>query len=244
MRIMLKGILLLAAVIFDLLASYIPSNSGNMFEDVWGIATDPLKLRAASTELSSSVERTLIQLNALEGQANYDVQARLEQIRSIVKEANTDTNNAFDRMTVLEKEVDEQAFALIARAECASENVNGRLQVAFSDLIKHLIEADPKIVVAGIKAVELVANPVVIEDPNKYYKGAKAAAFAALNNKIIFTDKSEASEIFWTYQNLKEVAKWARCRYEGVGTTPFTKEMNELERLSLPWTTVVNMKPF
>jgi hypothetical protein len=58
--------------------------------DVLGADTDPLKLLAASRELSESVDRTLNQLAALDGRANYDVQQRLEQVRTIVHQAIVD----------------------------------------------------------------------------------------------------------------------------------------------------------
>jgi hypothetical protein len=46
--------------------------------------TDPLKLGKSSSVLAESLQRSLIQLQALEAQGNYDVQQRLEQIRSIL----------------------------------------------------------------------------------------------------------------------------------------------------------------
>jgi hypothetical protein len=247
MRSFLKAMLYVVVGSTALVGSSVPSVSGNVFQDVWGVITDPLKLRASSSELSASVERALLQLNQLEGRADYDIKARLEQIRSILREAldggEAALKNALDRMTALEKQINEDAFALIARAECAVENVNARLQVALSDIMKQLIKADPRIEIAGLKASEFIVNPVPIQDANEAYKDARTKAFTALD-KDHFTDQSEAGYIFWTYQNLKVLAKWTRCRYDGAGTIFFTREMNELERLSLPWTTVVNMRPF
>ena len=185
-----------------------PATSGNVFRDVWGVVTDPLKLKASSGELSASVERTLIQLNALEGKIDYDVKARLEQIsidsQGCIGRGNAAISNALNGMTALEKQINEDAFKLIARAECAAENVNARLQVALSNIMKQLIVANPRLEVAGFKAAEFIVNPVPIQDANVTYKAAKTAADSALNK---LTDSSEASEIFWTYQNLKEMAK-------------------------------------
>jgi hypothetical protein len=62
-------------------------------------AADPIGLDRASKTLSDSLQRTLIQLQALESQANYDAQQRLEQIRSIVEEVLKGTQEAIDDAT-------------------------------------------------------------------------------------------------------------------------------------------------
>src|SRR5438552_779673 len=83
MRRYMRMMLLSAATSSVLLASFAPSLAGNFFEDAWGVVTDPIGLRTASSTLAESLERSLIQLQALEAQGNYDFQQRLEQIRSI-----------------------------------------------------------------------------------------------------------------------------------------------------------------
>jgi light-regulated signal transduction histidine kinase (bacteriophytochrome) len=230
---------------FAVLGSSTPSASGNFFQDLLGVVTDPLKLKAASSELSESIERSLIQLNELESKTNYDVQQRLQQIHAIadeiIQKGDAAVADALNRMTALERKINNDAFALIARAECAAENVNARLQVALVDIMKQLIKADPRVEIAGFKAAEFIVNPVPIQNANEAYMDAKRKAFAALD-KDHFKDQSDAAQIFWTYQNLKVMAKWTRCRYEESGALAFTEEMNRLERLSKPWVTVVKAK--
>lgn len=67
-----------ATLIFSNVKSY-----SDVFTDLHGVVTDPFKLGQASRELSSSLERTMLQLQQLEGITNAHVQERLEQIRSI-----------------------------------------------------------------------------------------------------------------------------------------------------------------
>ncbi|WP_404650857.1 hypothetical protein [Bradyrhizobium sp. USDA 336] len=209
--------------------------------------TDPLKLRASSSTLADSIERSLAQLDKLREVSNYNVQQRLDQIRAIALEVidkgQSAVAEAIHRMTLLEKEIYEDAVRLIARVECAVENVNSRLQAAFAEILKQLVKADPRIEVAGYKAMEFIVNPVQIQNPNEAYRDAKEKAFRALG-KDHFTDRSNAADIFWTYQNLKVMARWTRCRYDASGATALTLEMNELERLSEPWINVINVKLF
>jgi hypothetical protein len=83
--IFLRALLVIILAGSALVLSSHPSSS-NFFGDLWGIATDPLKLGRASGEFSNSLQRTLIQLEELERHGNYDVKERLEQIRSIVRD--------------------------------------------------------------------------------------------------------------------------------------------------------------
>ncbi len=104
-----------------------PANpsSADFFEDVWGVATDPLKLGKASTELSDSVERTMIQLRSLEGVANSHATERLEQIRSIVKDAidgsYDEVQKSIKSMRELDKQVNKDAMNLVYNVKCASD---------------------------------------------------------------------------------------------------------------------------
>ncbi len=102
-----------------------PAFSNNVFQDLWGIVDDPIKLRASSRELSDSIQRTMIQLNELEATGNYDGQQRLEQIRSIAQEVidhgDVVVADALSRMTALETKTNDDAVRLIAGIECASK---------------------------------------------------------------------------------------------------------------------------
>jgi hypothetical protein len=184
--------------------SALPSVSGNVFQDMWGVVTDPFKLKAASGELSASVERALIQLNALEATGNYHVQQRHQQIRAITQEViekgNSAVANALYRMTAFEKQINNDAFALIVRGECAANNVDARLQGALSEVMKQLIKADPRIEIAGFKAAEFILSPAPIPHPNEAYRDAKSKAFRTLDK---ITEQSGAADIVWTYQNLR-----------------------------------------
>jgi hypothetical protein len=112
----MRTMLLAAAASSVLLASFAPSLAGNFFEDAWGVVTDPLKLGKASSVLAESLQRPLIQLQALEAQGNYDVQQRLEQIRSILHDAIGGTQDtialATKNMLALEGQINADAVSL------------------------------------------------------------------------------------------------------------------------------------
>ncbi len=112
--------------------------------------------------------------------------------------------------------------------------MNDQLQDAFSTILQQLVKAGPQIKVAGFKAVEFIAHPEPIQNPNEAYEDAKQKALILLD-KDHFTDQSPAAGILWTYQNIKRMARWARCSYDKSGALALTREMNDFELLSEPW---------
>jgi hypothetical protein len=109
--------LLVASV--AVLGSYSPAVSGDPFGEFWGVVTDPLKLRASSNELSASIERALIQLNQLEGNANAHVRERLAQIhliaQDVIERGRSAVDDALKRMDELEKAINRDALELTAK---------------------------------------------------------------------------------------------------------------------------------
>jgi hypothetical protein len=224
-------------------ASISPGLSANFFQDAWGVVTDPLKLRQASSTLSDSLERSLIQLGALEATGNYDAQQRLEQIRSILHDVIGGTDNtislATNNMLELESSINADAIKLIYRAQCASEVVlMNQFQRSFAQLMANLQKADPSIRLGGIRIIDLTANNITIDDPDQAYISTKSAVIAKLQKDV--TDNSKAYEILSAYQNLEMAAKFTRCYYlDQALDKRFVQEVNELERQSLPWVMVV-----
>lgn len=208
------------------------------------VLNDPLGLRGTSRELSEGVERALAQLNALEKSANKHVEERLEQIRSIVKDALKGGQEAIDKAVVemnrLETQINKDAIEFLYRAQCLAEKgLMDQAQRAFSTFIENFIKADPKIVLFGIKIVSASAEPIVITDPDKAYFSTKAAVIARLNKDT--SDNSLAYDMLSAYQNLERGAMFTRCHYLGQSLdVKFVREVNELERLSKPWVTVVD----
>ena len=134
------------------------ANASNAVQDAWGFATDPIGLDRSSKTLSDSLQRALIQLQALEGVANYDVQQRLEQIRSIVRDALNGTqaiiDDAASKMLTLEAQINSDAINLLYQVECLTNTVlNDQLQQAFSNFISNVKKADPSITIFGYHLV-------------------------------------------------------------------------------------------
>jgi hypothetical protein len=249
----MRARILFSALIFLALVSFSDRcAAGGFASGLWGIATDPLKLRAASSTLADSIERTLQQLSALEGQANAHVQERLEQIRSIVNDALSGQKDLLDKATanmlLLEKTVYKDAIDLLYRAQCAAGHVNDELQNAVARVSEAISKIDPRVKVLGIPILELKTNPIVLQQPDEVYRATKAAYFSSLKDTSLKGSVSENSPawiIFWTYQNLASQAYWTKCKYlDRAGGEAFTQEANELELLSRPWIEAINMQHF
>jgi hypothetical protein len=234
---------LVLLIILTLVASASPAISRNVFQDAWGVVTDPFKLEKSSSELSQSLERTLAQLGVLESKTDYDVQQRLEQIRSIVHDALDGAHalvaDATKRMLALEAQINADAIRLIYRAQCAVEVVlMDQFQRSFVQLISNLKKADPSITILGVRIINLDVSDIKIDYPDQAYISTKAAILAALQKSV--RDDSKAYNILSAYQNLERAASFTRCYYiDQALETRWVQEVNELERLSLPWVLVV-----
>jgi hypothetical protein len=215
-------------------------------QDVWGIATDPLKLGKASSELSASLERTMAQLAILESQTNYDVRERLEQIRRILKDVVIDAQSTVAEATrgmfALEAAINADAIKLIYAAQCATEvALMDQFQRSFAQLITNLKKADPSVTILGVRILSLNTNDVQIDQPDQAYISAKTIVFNNLNDDKKVNDDSKAYDILSAYQNLERAARFTRCHYINQRLeTRWVEEVNELERLSLPWVTIVS----
>jgi hypothetical protein len=111
-------------------------------------------------------------------------------------------------------------------------------QKSFAGLISTLSKADPSIVILGIKIIDLKTNNVEISYPDQAYISTKAAALSELEKTT--SDASPAYDILSVYQNLEIAAKYNRCYYRGqVNETVWAEEANEMERISMPWVSVV-----
>ena len=215
----------------------------NFFDDLAGIATDPLKLNASSVRLSDSIQRALVQIDALEVHGDSIAQQRLDQVRSIVAFAlqggQAVENEAFNKMSSLENQINGDASRLIYQAKCATiVALNGQLQQAIVDATANLSKSDPSIHLFGIKLLDLEFKKVTIENPDQAYFATKQAVLTRLNSSQ--KDGSQAYEILSTYQNLERVASLTKCHYLGQSLeNRFIIEANEMERLSVPWEQVV-----
>jgi hypothetical protein len=210
------------------------------------LSFDLLGINSASETLAASLERTMIELQKLEGVANSHVEQRLVQIRSIVNDAMTGAQATIDlataRMLTLEGQVNSDAVNLIYQVQCATNNVlNEQLQRAFANLILTLKKADPTLTILGYRIVNVETNEVIIDNANDAYVTTKAAAVTALKR---MDDKTDAYRIVFTYQNLEKAAMYTRCAYNGQLSSQviFTKEANDWERLSAPWVSIVTPK--
>ena len=221
------------------------SYAGNIFSDIWGVVTDPLKLRASSSTLSDSVNRSLFQLSGMESVVNSHVQERLLQIREIITSAIDGeakvVNEAIDRMAALEVQINKDAVSLIYRTQCFTEvALLDQARRAFEKILEDISLSEPGIEIFGYKFVKYSSKKVIIENPDVAYNEAKKVILEKLAKSV--TNQSNAYEILSTYQNLERSARFVRCHYiDQALAVKYTREINELEVLSAPWVGVVDV---
>lgn len=224
-------------------------SAGGFLGDVWGVVTDPFKLKSASEELSASVSRTLDELRRLEQQANVDVRDRIEQVGSIVDTVldATDKNvsnlsemadRALIKMASIERQAHQDAMDLIYRAQCLNESaLMDQLQRSLAQLIENIIASNPGVEILGIRVVDVEFERIKIVDPDKAYLSTKRYYLDRLQE---ITPSDNAYEFLSTYQNIARFARFTRCHYiETSLAAIFVEEVAEFERLSKPWLQVV-----
>lgn len=218
-------------------------SQANIFDDTWGIVTDPIKLRQSSATLADSLDRTLAQLETLEGKADVHIAERLEQIRSIIKEAMGGTEQLLDKATAdmlrLEVQVNVDAIDLIYRAQCAATETINQGRQAFANVVSDLGRADPGLYILGLKIIDLRTKTVQVEYPDQAYWNMKKKLFDHLRASV--KDDTDAYDIFSAYTNLGEMARLTLCSYinQPAANKIWTQEMNQMEVLAAPWTDVV-----
>lgn len=226
--------------------TFTESNAKGFLGDVWGVVTDPLKLKRSSDTLADSVDRSLIQLQQLEGVVNYDTKERLEQIRSILKDAMQGGDAIIKRATSsaleIEGKINDDAVRLIYNAKCAVDvTLKNTAQEAMAGLLNQVSKARPAVKFLGVTIVNYSSKEVKIDNPNDAYASAKSNIISVLNENL--ESHSPASRIFFAYQNLQAAAKYALCYYivnnGPAGQKIWVQEINELERLMVPWTVVL-----
>lgn len=142
-------------------------------------------------------------------------------------------------MRELETKVNIDANNLIYNAQCAVDvTLLSTAQKSFAGLITNLNKADPAIRIFGLNVIDLHTNNIDITDPDTAYRSARTLAVDNLEKNI--TDRSRAYDILSTYQNLEKIAQYNRCYYRNQNSEYlWTEQVNDLERLSAPWVTVI-----
>lgn len=219
----------------------------NIFADVWRVVTDPLKLQSASKEVSDGVYRTMLQAEQLETQANKDITERLKQVQDIVNDALSGLslleNKAVNDMNNLEQQINYDANQFLYNLSCEAETtLNDSLQRAWDNMINQLGNSRPGISIFGFRLFNIGPTVTVsILDPDKSYWTLKEKVLTGLRTNQ--KEDSLAYNILSAYQNLERTAKLTVCYYKGQPEfrKKFIQEANNLEIMTLEWTSVVNV---
>jgi hypothetical protein len=207
----------------------------NVFQEAWGIATDPFKLKAGSENLY----RTLIELDNLEKRANVDISDRLKQLDQIVSRNEA---QAVADITAFEKTLYNDTSDLIRKISCVGTNlVQNDLREAVATAVNTLADSNPALYVGPFKIVDLQAKKVQIDDPSKIYYDTRDVLTADLTKSVETTvlagKPMPVYVIVDTYQNIERLANKAICGYpnQPFKEAEFRMEANKMELLSIPW---------
>lgn len=141
-------------------------------------------------------------------------------------------------MLELERRVNADALNLLYRAQCAAQETLTEGRRAFALMVEDVRLANPGITFLGLRLTGVRAESVEILDPDQAYRSVRDARLAQLRRTV--NDRSAAYEIISTYANLQRMARLTLCHYldQSVAGLWIT-EINDLERRTVPWTTVV-----
>jgi hypothetical protein len=239
MRLLQKA--MLSAAVLAIAATGWPEHARALLPEI-AIGSAVHGAKKTSSELVASAERIVRQLDILRRETNTDVTNRLEQVRSILKDADVVIENAIDAMRELEMQVNEDAIRLLYRARCTVAAAQMDFQIQFANYIASLSDAKPGIKFLGITIFSWgTEKEIKITHPNDAYYAIKRATLQRLEN---LTDGAPAYEIYSAYQNLIRGAELARCHYLGEDLgRDFGKEVNDLQRLSRPWSELLSPAP-
>lgn len=226
-----------------------------LVEDAWGVATDPLKLGKAgdsAVQVAASIERTVRELQDLEGKTNLDVRDRMDQMRQIVEGLQTAVSQnvenlgaiadaSLTRVSAIEAQTNLDAINLIYRAQCLAQGVvDQQIPKAIQEALDRLNQSEPGISFLGIKILKFKAKSVPLDDPDIAYRTLRAGYFERLD---ALKPDADPYWIVSAYGNLERLARLARCNYidQPANVLYFDREINDLERLSRPWSNFVKL---
>jgi len=219
--------------------------------DVWGIATDPIKLGRASQNILNSVERIqqmLNQLGNVESTTNQDLTDRINQVKGVVDEVITAVNqnasnlqqiidDAEQKIAALENQIYLDAESLLDRVQCIAQNLATiQIQQAIANAVAELREADPEITFLGITIINLHLRQIKITDPDRAYMSVRDGYLNRLN---ALGPDSSAYTIVSIYGNIERLAEGASCAYrDPTVALIFLKEEFNYRRLAAPWANI------
>ena len=201
----------------------------NVFDDIWNVVTDPLKLkRGTDTAYKIIIEARQLEKEAktdiadIESKANTDVHDRLTELRSIYIDAESKTvgdatdleTKTAEDLAALEKKTADDANNLVWNAKCAVVSVlRKNLQESLSKSLEELSDARPTITLLGPPIVRYVSKQVDIDDPSNLYYAAKTTLLNNVAPGKLEDPSANASayDVYNAYQNIELMAKETRC---------------------------------
>jgi hypothetical protein len=226
---LLVGLAMLS-IVFDASAA-----RANVFEAAWEVVTDPIKLKSGSDNLY----RSLIELENLEKNANYDIGERKKELDRIVRRSE---EQAIADITKFEKTLYIDTSDLIRKVSCvATDALQNDLREAVAKALDALSTSNPGLHIGPFKILDLRAKQVQIDDPSQIYYASRDALLADLTKSVdemVSAGKPMAAyTIVDTYQNIERLANVAICGYpnQPIKEAEFRMEANKMELKSIPW---------
>jgi hypothetical protein len=207
----------------------------NVFQDAWGVVTDPFKLKASSENLYL----TVMQLDNLEKRGNVDIRDRLNQLDEIVSRNEA---QAVADVNKFEKTLYEDTSDLLRKISCVGTDLlQNDLRDAVANAVQTLADSDPSIYIGPWKIADLRGKKVQLDNPSTIYYATRDVLLDNLTKSVEATVSAgkpmPVYVIFDTYQNIERLANKATCGYPGqsLKEAEFTMEANRMELKSIPW---------
>lgn len=211
----------------------------NIFNDIKGILTDPLKLDSSTENILHSIERTGVLAQRLEGKMNEDLTDRINQIDDVIQRTRVGlrddikavTSVAFDRVSDLQTQFFSKASELL---ECSVVVGLFDIQTTLAQTLNNLGERKPSITLFGwtVWSVEIQPNDIV--DPIASFRKIKELSDQKISE---ITDKQHPTVLTDSYAEITRLVKKTRCHYptgSGLWIDLFNYEL-EYIRLQKYW---------
>ena len=251
-------------ILFVLFLLFPVISNASIFADIWGVATDPLKIGKAGNSAVEAANRVSSTLLSLQQDTDKDIRYYLNRFQGIIRQieqaVSTERQATIESLIVelhtLADRMDITIRKIFVEAECAVEvTLNDTLRRAFGGNIRFLSDDKLELVLPiKVRRDSSISRKLfgeyqddVIEidlaksySPSKIYEIIRDRHLASLSR---ITPNTRARDVVLLYADIARFARQARCHYrtDSYGLL-LTREYITFDELANAWVTAVNIK--
>ena len=219
--------------------------AADIFGDVWGVVTDPLKIRSSSREISSVVDRSIVSLELMQDEFDSDVRDYISELQKVIRMVDRagaeNILRAKNAVLEVERQVYGDAQKLLQEVECAAERFSkGTLPETLELIIQQLADSEIEVTLPFGQTAEASIEAAKATSPDSAYIETRDSYLEVLE---MVDDQTSAYEIISVYQNIAELAFKTHCHYaKSGGGELFLREFATYSAELRPWLSVVSIK--